>query len=185
MIEPIATTVAGDEPDTAAKSAHAITPASASPPCQWPTMAEANAIIRRATPPWVRKLPARMKNGIAMISKRSIPVKSFSATDVIGTVVIVNRNVSTVRPSAIETGMPVSIRPNRSRKMISGVGTCSPAANPSIGSATIASGSAANKPAGRFMAGLPGLTSAGWRLSRMPYGLTSIGVTVSRPSTWP
>src|SRR5204863_2598673 len=34
MIEPMATTVAGDEPDTAAKSAHAITPASASPPCQ-------------------------------------------------------------------------------------------------------------------------------------------------------
>ena len=28
---------------------------------------------------------ARMKNGIAMISNRSMPVKSFSATDVIGT----------------------------------------------------------------------------------------------------
>src|SRR5438067_9973820 len=38
MIEPMATTVAGDDPETAAKSAHAITPASASPPCQWPTM---------------------------------------------------------------------------------------------------------------------------------------------------
>src|SRR5689334_8573142 len=61
MIEPIATTVAGDEPDTAANSAQAITPASASPPCQWPTIDEAKAIIRRATPPWVRKLPARMK----------------------------------------------------------------------------------------------------------------------------
>ena len=61
--------------------AQAITPASARPPCQWPTIDDANAIIRRATPPWVRKLPARMKNGIAMISKRSMPVNSFSATD--------------------------------------------------------------------------------------------------------
>src|SRR2546421_13028690 len=48
MIEPMATTVAGDEPDTAAKSAHAITPASARPPCQCPTMEEAKAIIRLA-----------------------------------------------------------------------------------------------------------------------------------------
>jgi hypothetical protein len=51
MIEPIATTVAGLEPDTAANSAQASTPASASPPCQWPTMVVAKWIIRRATPP--------------------------------------------------------------------------------------------------------------------------------------
>ena len=51
MIEPMATTVAGEEPDTAANSAHAITPASASPPCQWPTIDEAKLIIRLATPP--------------------------------------------------------------------------------------------------------------------------------------
>ena len=56
-------------------------PASASPPCQWPTSEVAKLIMRRATPPWVRKLPARMKNGIAMISKLSMPVNSFSATD--------------------------------------------------------------------------------------------------------
>src|SRR6187431_3271293 len=36
MMEPIATTVAGEDPDTAANSAHAITPASARPPCQCP-----------------------------------------------------------------------------------------------------------------------------------------------------
>jgi hypothetical protein len=45
--------------------------------------------MRLATPPWVRKFPARMKNGIAMISKLSMPVKSFSATDSVGTFVIV------------------------------------------------------------------------------------------------
>src|SRR5215208_1442863 len=80
MIEPIATTVAGLDPDTAAKSAQAITPASPSPPCQWPIIEVANLIMRFATPPWVRKLPARMKNGIAMISKFSMPVKSFRPT---------------------------------------------------------------------------------------------------------
>ena len=91
MIEPMATTVAGEEPEIAANSAQAITPASARPPCQWPTIDDAKLIMRRATPPWVRKLPARMKNGIAMISNFSIPVNSFSATDVIGTLVIANR----------------------------------------------------------------------------------------------
>ena len=109
MTEPMATTVAGDEPDTAANSAQASTPASARPPYQWPTMAVAKWIMRRATPPWVRKLPARMKNGIAMISKLSSPVNSLSATDSMRTSVSVNMKVSTVRPSEIETGMPVSI----------------------------------------------------------------------------
>src|SRR3982751_3348414 len=51
MIEPIATTVAGLDPDTAANNAHAITPASARPPYQWPTIDVAKAIMRRATPP--------------------------------------------------------------------------------------------------------------------------------------
>ena len=108
-MEPIATTVAGEEPEMAANSAQATTAARPNPPYQWPTIELAKAIIRRATPPWVRKLPARIKNGIAIISKLSIPVKSLSATASIGTVVITNRKLSTVRPSAIEIGMPVSI----------------------------------------------------------------------------
>ena len=109
MIEPIAITVAGEDPDTAANSAQAITPASPRPPYQCPTIEVAKLIMRRATPPWVRKLPARMKNGIAMISKLSMPVNSFSATDSVGTLVMVKMKVSTVMPSAIEIGMPVSI----------------------------------------------------------------------------
>ena len=121
MIAPIATTVAGDDPEIAANSAQAITPASPRPPYQCPISEVANAIMRRATPPWVRKFPARMKNGIAMISKFSMPVNSFSATASIGTCVIVNRKVSTVRPSAIETGMPVSISTISSPKMMAEV----------------------------------------------------------------
>ena len=115
-IEPIATTVAGEEPEMAANSAQATTAASPNPPYQWPTIELPKAIMRRATPPWVRKLPARIKNGTAMISKLSMPVKSLSATASIGTEVITNRKLNTVRPSAIEIGMPVSIsaisRPN-------------------------------------------------------------------------
>ena len=64
-IEPIATTVAGEMPETAAKSMQARTDAMASPPRKWPREATAKSIIRRATPPVVMKLPARMKKGMA------------------------------------------------------------------------------------------------------------------------
>ena len=117
-MEPMATTVAGLEPDTAANKAQASTPPSPRPPYQWPTMAVAKLIMRRATPPWVRKLPARMKNGIAMISNFSMPVNSFSATDSSGTCVKPNRKVSTVKPNEIEMGMPVSMSTSRMRKMM-------------------------------------------------------------------
>ena len=43
----------------------ASTPAIARPPWRWPVQAIAKLIMRRATPPVVMKLPARMKNGIA------------------------------------------------------------------------------------------------------------------------
>ena len=59
-----------------------------------------------------------MKNGIAMISKLSSPVNSLSATDSVGTSVSVNMKVSTVRPSAIETGMPVNISDSSSANRI-------------------------------------------------------------------
>lgn len=109
-MEPIATTVAGLEPDTAANSAQASTALMPRPPRRWPTMAVAKLIMRRATPPWVRKLPARMKNGIAMISNFSMPVNIFSATDSSGTSVKMNMKLSTVRPSATPTGMPIAMR---------------------------------------------------------------------------
>ena len=76
-IEPMATTVAGLNP-TPRQRARRPTPARPRPPYQWPTMLVAKLIIRVATPPWVRKLPARMKNGMAMISNFSMPVKSLA-----------------------------------------------------------------------------------------------------------
>ena len=119
ITEPIATTVAGDEPDTAANKAQASTPARPRPPYQCPTIEVAKLIMRRATPPCVRNVPARMKNGIAMISKLSRPVNSLSATDSVGTSVSVNMKVSTVRPSAMDTGMPVNISASSSANRIS------------------------------------------------------------------
>ena len=63
-IEPMATTVAGLEPDTAANRVQAITEAIARPPRMWPTAATAKRTMRLATPPVLIMAPARMKNGI-------------------------------------------------------------------------------------------------------------------------
>ena len=74
--------------------------------------------MRRATPPWVRKVPAKMKNGIAMMANWSSPVNRRCDTNSIGMLVMKNRNASTVRPSAIEIGMPVSMSTISNGKMI-------------------------------------------------------------------
>src|SRR3569832_538973 len=107
MMEPIATTVAGLEPDTAANSAQATTPAKARPPCQWPTIEVAKLIMRRAPPPCVRKLPAKMKNGNAKNTNNTNPENNNKATETNSTSDNKNKKVSTVRPSEIEIGMPV------------------------------------------------------------------------------
>ena len=62
---PMATTVAGEEPDSAANIMQANTDAIARPPLKWPTTAMAKRMMRRATPPVDMKVDARMKNGIA------------------------------------------------------------------------------------------------------------------------
>ena len=58
---PIATTVEGDEPDSAANSMQASTEAMASPPRSEPTVAMAKRMMRCATPPVDMKAAARMK----------------------------------------------------------------------------------------------------------------------------
>ncbi|MBE4577356.1 hypothetical protein BOO32_07215 [Vibrio navarrensis] len=62
---PIATTVAGEDPDSAANIIQATTDAIARPPRNQPTIAIAKRIIRLATPPVDIKLDARMKKGMA------------------------------------------------------------------------------------------------------------------------
>ncbi len=65
QMEPMAATVAGDDPDTAANSMHATTDAMARPPRMAPTTEMAKRISRRATPPVDRNADDRMKNGMA------------------------------------------------------------------------------------------------------------------------
>ncbi|CSA16783.1 Uncharacterised protein [Vibrio cholerae] len=64
-ILPMATTVAGDEPESAANIMHATTEAIAKPPRNQPTIAIAKRMIRLATPPVDINVEARIKNGIA------------------------------------------------------------------------------------------------------------------------
>src|SRR5690625_107028 len=80
-MDPTATTVAGEEPDTAANKTHDITEAMASPPWRWPTEALAKRIIRRATPPVVIKHPASTKKGMAIRVKCSDVSYSLRASD--------------------------------------------------------------------------------------------------------
>ena len=111
----------------AAKSAQAITPASAETAMPVADHRRGEVIIRRATPPCVRKLPARMKNGIAMISNFSMPVNSFSATDSIGTVVMREEVGEHGQAERDRIGIPVSIRANSRAKMIQALPSSMPA----------------------------------------------------------
>jgi hypothetical protein len=111
-MEPTATTVAGEEPDTAAKSMQASTEAIARPPRRWPMHAMAKRIMRFATPPVVMKAPERMKNGIASSVKCSLVSKSLSASD--GRESCPKKRIVSTddRPSAIAIGMPISMNAN-------------------------------------------------------------------------
>ena len=120
MIEPIATTVAGLEPEMVAKNAQARIAAIASPPRIQPTSASAKRMMRAAMPPSVSRVPDRTKNGTAMIAKLSSPVNRRCETmSTVSSAKEENstRNVSTVIPSAIEIGVPVNRSNNRISSM--------------------------------------------------------------------
>ena len=85
MIEPIAATVAGDDPEIAAKNIDASTVTSASPPESAPTILFAKAISLLEIPPFSMRLPAIIKKGMAIRGKESIEAKSFCPTTMSGT----------------------------------------------------------------------------------------------------
>ena len=84
MIEPMATTVAGPEPEIAAKKIQARTPEIPSPPGIQPTSELMKAISRLAMAPLVMMVPARTKNGIASRIKLSSELNSCSTTAWVG-----------------------------------------------------------------------------------------------------
>ena len=71
MIEPIAATVAGEEPEIAAKNAHAAVAAIARPPGSGPKMSVATRISFFDRPPAVMMLPDSTNIGIAIRAKES------------------------------------------------------------------------------------------------------------------
>ena len=72
---PIAVTVAGDEPERAAKNMDATTVTIPTLPVTHPTTASAKSRILRDMPPDFIRLPASIKNGIAIRGKESSPLR--------------------------------------------------------------------------------------------------------------
>ena len=68
---PTAMTVTGEEPEIAAKITQAKMEASPSPPGVFPIKARATPTKRLAIEPFVIRLPARTKNGIAKVAEHS------------------------------------------------------------------------------------------------------------------
>jgi hypothetical protein len=67
MIDPMAATVAGAEPEMAPKNAQARKETTARPPGSQPTRERARLTSRLETPPVSIRLPARIKKGTAII----------------------------------------------------------------------------------------------------------------------
>ena len=79
MNEPMADTVAGPEPEMAAKNMQASTVTMARPPTMKPTRLSARLTSLLEMPPLHIRAPARMKKGIARSGNESSPVKDFWA----------------------------------------------------------------------------------------------------------
>src|SRR5690606_25258333 len=74
---PIAATVAGPDPEIAAKNIQATIVTMLNPPVIQPTNAEANASSLFDTPPLPIRIPASIKNGIASKGNESREVNAF------------------------------------------------------------------------------------------------------------
>jgi hypothetical protein len=77
MKEPMADTVAGPDPEIAAKNIHARVVTIASPPVRKPTRLLAKFNRRLETPPYLIRFPARIKKGMAIKGKESRAAKAF------------------------------------------------------------------------------------------------------------
>ena len=187
MIEPIATTVAGELPDTAANSAQAMTPASPRPPCQWPTIADGEV----DHPPRDAAVGEEVAGEDEERDRHDLELldagEELQRDRLDRHVVIVNRYVSTVRPSEIEIGIPVSIRPNSSAKMIHALSIGTPASLSTTGIAIRTGGISAGQRgacdgARAGTSGAHGLPPRDRR--RMEVGVQRVGAELrSMPST--
>ena len=116
MMAPMAATVAGEEPEMAAKKAQAAVAAIARPPDRPPKRAVATLISRLEMPPAVMMLPERTKNGIAIRVKESAELNICWMITSIGTSVKKRSASMTVATMATAIGVPVASIPARIRK---------------------------------------------------------------------
>ncbi len=75
----MAATVAGPEPEIAAKNMQVATATRPSPPVKRPNRISPTSSRRREMPPWPIRSPARMKKGTAISGKESIEVTRLCA----------------------------------------------------------------------------------------------------------
>ena len=119
MMEPIATTVAGLDPETAAKRIQAMIPAIAKPPAIKPTRTLANRTMRLATPPVDRKLELKIKNGMAMsVTCSMVAANLFGNIPAKTEVVVVNSGTwkkSSRENSSVFSTLPNGLRDQASR----------------------------------------------------------------------
>jgi hypothetical protein len=107
MTPPMAAVVAGLEPDIAAKIVDARIDTMAKPPVIRPTTRLAKFTNRFEIPPWVIRFPARIKKGIAISGKESMPENIVWALIMSGTVLPNARVIRTDNPRQIAIGTPI------------------------------------------------------------------------------
>ena len=126
-MEPIAATVAGFEPDSAAKNAEAITVIIPSPPGIVPTKDLANSTSRRDIPPVSIKPPAIIKKGMAMNGNESTAVNIRWATTNGGVGISPNSSAAIPeRPRATPIGTLTSNNMTKTPNNMASIPTVSP-----------------------------------------------------------
>ena len=118
MILPMAITVAGEEPEMAAKNIHAITDAIARPPVNLPTKSFITLTNLPEIAPSAMILPARIKNGTPRRTKLSSPLKSCWIRDVKGVWAIKMRYIAVVAARTREIGILRTSSAKKQRRMI-------------------------------------------------------------------
>lgn len=110
MIRPIPATVAGLEPEIAAKNTQLSTVVMPSPPVTCPTKALARLISLRTSPPVSMTALAKKKNGTAMSEKWSRLANAFWPMIGSGIGSSSSEVTTTDPPRATATGAPMAIR---------------------------------------------------------------------------
>jgi hypothetical protein len=106
IIDPIAATVAGLEPEIAAKNIQVTIATSAKPPVIEPTILFARLINRRDIPPPSIKEPAIIKKGIAIKGKDDTAVNIRWATTKRGISLITASVITEAKPNTTAIGNP-------------------------------------------------------------------------------